>query len=202
MYFCGIPILLWFYNMADKKYKIGMYGGKFLPLHLGHKYCIETAMEECELVHVILFFGGADEEKILKENFGIRYLSLDERKEQLLKLYYQLKSSSTNYKYSYDGVKYIFQYKEPIKVYILDVSQCRLPNGEEDWDAETPLVRNIVGPELNAVYSSEPSYGEYFSRAYPEAEHRLVDVKRLHYPISATVIRNMTSEKDRKEWMI
>ena len=58
-----------------KKYKIGMYGGKFMPLHKGHNYCIETACEECEKVYVILFYGGADELRIL-ENNKEEYLSV------------------------------------------------------------------------------------------------------------------------------
>ena len=58
------------------------------------------------------------------------------------------------------------------------------------------------GKWKDAVYSSEESYGEYFSHAYPEAVHRLVDVKRIHYPISGTAIRNMESEEQRAEWMI
>ena len=51
-----------------KKYKIGMYGGKFMPLHKGHNYCIETAASESEKVYVILFYGGSDELKILENN--------------------------------------------------------------------------------------------------------------------------------------
>ena len=53
-----------------------------------------------------------------------------------------------------------------------------------------------------AVYSSELSYGEYFSHAYPEAVHRLVDVKRIHYPISGTMIRNMDNREERDLWTI
>ena len=68
--------------------------------------------------------------------------------------------------------------------------------------AETPLVREVVGNELNAVYSSEPSYEEYFNRAYPEAIHRIVDYKRKKYPISGTKIRNMTNIKEREKWII
>ena len=37
------------------------------------------------------------------------------------------------------------------KVFI-DVTNCKLEDGTEDWDAETPLVRNALGPVLNAVY--------------------------------------------------
>ena len=66
-----------------KKYEIGMYGGKFLPLHKGHNYCIEVASRECSKVYVILFFGGADEERILKNN-NESYLSIEERKKHVI----------------------------------------------------------------------------------------------------------------------
>ena len=163
-----------------KKYKIGMYGGKFMPLHKGHNYCIDFASRECEKVYAILFFGGSDEMKILEDNKEA-YLTVEERTKHL-----------NNICKNYDNV-------EPV---LIDVSKCRYPNGEEDWDAETPLVRDVVGPELNAVYSSEPSYGPYFERAYPEAVHRVVDYRRIHYPISGTKIRNMNDLKERDLWII
>lgn len=162
------------------KYKIGMYGGKFMPFHKGHRYCVETASNECEKVYVILFYGGADEIEILKNN-NSNYLSVEVRKQKVIEL-------TSNY-------------PNAIPIFI-DVTNCRLDNGKEDWDAETPLVRNVVGDTLNAVYSSEESYGDYFSRAYPEAVHRLVDVKRKHYPISGTMIRNMKRKEEREEWMV
>ena len=49
----------------NRKYHIGMHGGKFLPFHLGHRYCVEYAAAECDIVHVILLYGGKDEEDIL-----------------------------------------------------------------------------------------------------------------------------------------
>lgn len=163
-----------------KKYKIGMYGGKFLPLHKGHNYCIEVACKECEKVYVILFYGGSDEDKIL-ENHKEEYLSVIKRTEHMLNI--------------------CKNYENAIPI-LIDVSKCRLEDGEEDWDAETPLVRNVVGNELNAVYSSEPSYEPYFNRAYPEAVHRIVDYKRIKYPISGTEIRNMKEERERELWII
>ena len=50
-----------------KKYRAGMYGGKFMPMHKGHEFCVQTAAKECETVYVILFYGGAEEEEILKK---------------------------------------------------------------------------------------------------------------------------------------
>ncbi len=157
-----------------------MYGGKFLPLHKGHNYCIETASKECEIVYVILFYGGSDELKVLRKNKS-KYLSVEDRKEHVINI--------------------CNEYDNAIPTFI-DVTNCKKDNGEEDWDMETPLVREVVGDELNAVYSSEPSYGEYFSRAYPEAIHRIVDYKRKKYPISGTDIRNMKSRGMRKKWLI
>ena len=151
-----------------------------MPFHKGHRYCVETAASECEKVYVILFYGGNDEIEILKKNHS-KYLSVDERKKKVI----ELASKYPN--------------AEPV---FIDVTNCKLPDGTEDWDAETPLVRNVVGPKLDAVYSSEEHYGEYFSRAYPEATHRLVDVKRKHYPISGTMIRNMKRKEEREQWMV
>lgn len=169
-----------------KKYKIGMYGGKFMPLHKGHKYCLEVAAKECEKVFAILFYGGNDEIEILK-NDSSPYLDLEKRKEQLIIL-----CSDINKRLKRNVCIPIF----------IDVSSCKYEDGSEDWDAETPLVRNVLGDELNAVYSSEISYGIYFKRAYPEAVHRLVDPPRVTYPISGTKIRNFKKKEEKELWMV
>ena len=121
-----------------------------------------------------------DEEEILQNNKE-DYLSVKAREKHLI-----------NLSNKYENVLPVF----------IDVSTCRLESGEEDWDAETPLVREVVGKRLDAVYSSEPSYEEYFKRAYPEAIHRIADEKRKNVPISGTMIREMNQEKERKKWIV
>lgn len=147
------------------RYRIGMYGGKFIPFHRGHRYCLATATKECDRVYCIMFTNGSDESEI--------ELTPSQR----------VIRTSTFY-------SNVSRFENAIPV-IIDVSGCRYADGSEDWDMETPLVRDVVGDRLDAVYSSERSYGKYFERAYPEAEHRLVDPQRIHNPISGTLIRSV-----------
>lgn len=166
-----------------KPYKIGMYGGKFMPLHKGHYHCLEVAAEECETVYFICFINGIQEQSIIAKENKEEY-SLRSRLIQMYRAAEMLKNKCSN-----------------ILVRIIDVAGCITPEGTEDWEAETPLVRTVCGPQIDAVYGSEESYGKYFKEAYPEAEYRLVDKDRVVEPISATMIRNMKDE-EKKKWII
>jgi len=158
---------------------IGFYGGKFLPMHKGHLYCIDTAAKQCDHVVVIMFINGDDELKVISTNHD-EELTVPARTEQ---------------------VKRVCSLYSNVEFHIVDVAECKLPDGSEDWDAETPLVRQYV-PKMDFVYSSEPHYGVYFSRAYPEATHIIVDAERKTYPISSTMIRAMKILEEKKEWMV
>ena len=164
--------------MTGKKYKVGMYGGKFMPMHKGHLHCLEVASDMCEYVYLVMFVGGKQEEEILA-NDTREFLSYEERVDQLHR------------------VAYMFDNVFPV---VLDISDCRFENGEEDWDAETPIVLWELG-HFDAVFGSEPSYADYFKRAYPWADYILVDPERKEVPISSTAVRNM-GEEERKEWII
>lgn len=158
---------------------VGFFGGKFLPMHKGHLYCIDTAAGQCDHVVVIMFINGDDELNVLKNNHD-KILDVSFRTEQ---------------------VKRVCALYENVEFRIIDAMDLKKPDGSEDWDTETPLVREYV-PKMDFVYSSEPSYGEYFSRAYPEATHVIVDAKRKTYPISSTMIRAMKELEDQKLWMV
>ena len=158
---------------------VGFYGGKFMQMHKGHLYCIDVAAQQCDKVVVIMFVNGDDELKILS-TMDDEMLELKNRKNQLER---------------------ICRLYPNVECHIIDVLDLKKPDGTEDWDAETPLVREYV-PHMDYVYSSEPKYGEYFSRAYPEAQHIIVDAERKTYPISSTMIRAMKEMEDRKLWMV
>lgn len=158
------------------KFNVGFYGGKFLPLHKGHEYCIKVAASECSELYVVMFYGGPDEDMIVKD----AYLSVKSRMAQLNKVC--------------DNYSNVF----PLFV---DASNLRLSDGGEDWNAEAGIVKKSIGKEIDVVYSSEISYDDYFKKLYPKSVHRIIDSERKVVPISGTLIRNMESE-EKKKWMI
>ena len=101
----------------------------------------------------------------------------------------------------FDCLKEVCRYYDNVIPIIIDVSKCRNLDWTEDWDAETPLVRKYI-KNMAYVYSSEESYWEYFARAYPEAQHHIVDAKRVKYPISGTLIRVMETLEEKQKWMV
>lgn len=162
-----------------RKYAAGMYGGKFMPMHKGHLHCLEVAAELCDVVYLVLVVGGADEDRIHAEDRR-EFLSVESRSRQIEK------------------AAALFDNVIPV---VMDVSDCRDANGEEDWDMETPIMLSLTG-HFTAVFGSEPGYKPYFNRAYPWAEYIIVDPERSDVPISATKIRKMKSEEEINRWIV
>lgn len=50
-----------------KKYKLGMYLGRFQPFHNGHKYIVEWMLEECE--RVVIVIGSSDKKGTVQNPF-------------------------------------------------------------------------------------------------------------------------------------
>lgn len=102
----------------------GFYGGKFLPMHKGHLYCIDTAANQCDHVVVIMFINGDDELKVLEKS---------DPNDTTLKVEFRA-----------DQVRKVCSLYQNVEFHIVDVKDLKLPDGSEDWDAETPLVRQYV----------------------------------------------------------
>jgi HTH-type transcriptional repressor of NAD biosynthesis genes len=117
----------------EKKYKNGLVLGKFAPFHLGHKYLIDTAIENCENVHVIISHNKT--QNIPGE---VRY--------QGLKKTYQNNPNVTVYQFDDTGL--------PQHDYECDTL-------EEFYSYWVPQIYNLVD-ELDVVFTSE-DYGDGFA---------------------------------------
>lgn len=154
-----------------------------MPFHKGHLHCTEVAASECDTLYLILFVGGHGEEA-LREDFGHEmdsgYLSWAAREEQIARAAQMFKN---------------------VVPCVIDVSDCKNTDGSQNWDMETQRVIEICGGIPDAVYSSELSDTDYYTRAYPHCDIRCVDSDRTSVPISATMIRGM-NEDERMQWVI
>lgn len=171
-------------RIMNKRFAKGFYGGKFLPFHKGHAYCIDRAAEMCDELYVILFYGGDDEKEAIKE------LSKDSDSQ-----WYSVEARTAD-------VERFCTCKSNTHFDRIDCRKMKKEAQEKGIsvrDAETPHVLSITGG-FDAVFSSEPLYSEYFERAYPFAEHVLIDVPRVNVPISGTKIRKM-KRSEGKTWL-
>ena len=166
-------------------FKVGMYGGKFCPLHEGHYSVIERALSECDGLIVVLFINGEDEAKFERRWFT----------EPAFR-YYQLCKARERYQKEH-GLKET----PPMNIVIVDSSKF-MKDGEEDWYREADWINGQCW-FIDAMYSSEPEYDAFFKRAYPEATHVLVDPERKTVPISATKLREMGDfSEELIRWMV
>ena len=158
---------------------VGYFGGKFMPMHKGHLHCLNVAASECDLVYLVLFIGGPQEQHIITEMH-----------EEWLTPTYRIRQI----------IRAAQMHKNVVPVTV-DISSTVRPDGTEDWSMQTPLVRKQLLLPVTYIYGSETLYVPYYKANFPEAEVRLVDPERNSVPISATKLRSM-SEQERKEWMV
>lgn len=146
------------------KRKIGMYGGKFLPVHLGHVNAMVMASTIVDELHVIVSYD-VEYEKQLFEGTGMSPISPVQR----LRWWSEITADLDH-------------------VYVHSVEE-KQTDQFEDWMAGAQAIQRAVGKEIDTVFSSEHSYNEYFNELYPDAEHVVLDHDRELFDISAKEIR-------------
>ncbi len=152
--------------------KVGMYGGKFLPIHMGHVYMMIRASTMVDELHVIVSYDEEYEMKLFKEG-GISPIPHTVR----LRWWTQLT-------------------KDMPHVYVHAIYEQQTGNFS-DWVKGADKIKKAVQKEIDVVFSSEYSYTEFFNQLYPTAKHVIIDADRTTYDISATKLR---TEGAMKHW--
>lgn len=145
---------------------VGFIGGKFLPLHTGHVYAIMQGACRCDEFYVILSHNEERDRKIC-ENSKCGYVDAKTRLRWLSALVKDM-----------ENVK-VISLEDP---YTTDESY--------NWNLEAERIREVIGKEVDYIFSSEHSYTKLFKECHPKAKHIVLDANREKYPISATKIRN------------
>jgi HTH-type transcriptional regulator, transcriptional repressor of NAD biosynthesis genes len=145
--------------------KVGMFGGKFLPVHMGHVHAMIRASTMVDELHVMVSYDTEYERNVYFKNAAIAHISYDIR----LRWWTQLTKNLPH-----------------VHVHVFEEKQT---GDFHDWVKGSMEIKRIVGKPIDVIFSSEHSYTEYFDKLYPDAKHIVIDAERSTYNISATQLR-------------
>ncbi|MCM3081707.1 multifunctional transcriptional regulator/nicotinamide-nucleotide adenylyltransferase/ribosylnicotinamide kinase NadR [Brevibacillus invocatus] len=154
---------------------VGMYGGKFLPCpHMGHVYAMIRASTMVDELHVVVAFDEEHEKKLCADGL-IPHIPVRVR----LRWWTQLT-------------------KDMPHVHVHAVYEQQTGH-ISDWQRGAEGIKAAIGKPIDTVFSSEHGYTDIFRDLYPEAQHVVIDAKRVAYPISGTMLR---TEGVMKHWQM
>lgn len=161
-------------------FDIGFYGGKMLPVHLGHIFCIEQAALQCHQLHVILFHSSETEKSLVAYSSLHKKILSPEIREFVL--------------------RETFKREKKIFIHSINAQQCVSSEDilKKKKFSDVEFVSKILKKNPNAIFSSEPSYSNFFSQLYPHAQQIIIDAERKNFPISGTLLRNLSFKEAKK----
>lgn len=142
---------------------VGMYGGKFLPFHLGHAYMVDVCSKKVDKLYVVLSSSEKRDKEICKRD-GVKYMPAEVRMSWI-----------GEYVSGMDGVE-VINIKD-------DWS-----DEDYDWWKGAEMIVDAIPEKITHIFSSEPDYDKFFRNFY-DAEHIVIDAARKIVSISATTIR-------------
>lgn len=148
---------------------IGFYGGKFLPMHIGHIYSILYSASKCDELHVFLFTNSFNEEKYIEESKFPKELLTSEIRELIL--------------------KYEFENHNNIITHVIDCKKEFVNLNNNGWDYNSSAVIDKAKCLPNIIFSSESEQEKHFKIIYPFAKFELIDQYRSMFNISSSKIR-------------
>lgn len=144
--------------------KVGMYGGKFFPIHMGHVAMMIQASTMVDELHLIVSYDPVYEAELC-EGAKIKPIPHEVRTRWWKQLTKDMPHVHVHAVYEKQSNRFV------------------------DWARGTQGIEKAVGKHIDVVFSSEESYGKFFRVLYPRAKHAVLDPDRSMYNISATKIR-------------
>ena len=159
---------------------VGVFGGKFLPLHSGHVYAILSAARMCRELHLFLFYNTPGENEKIGDSLFPKYLLFPSVREDILKNEFK-------------------EYKN-IKIHSVDCVQFFDPSNDSPsesdlWNYRSNIIREMISCNPDIIFSSEKDYVKNFEKAYPSSRVVLLDPARETMHISGTMIRQYGAMK-------
>lgn len=152
-----------------KKYRCGLYIGRFQPIHIGHESIIRKMLKECNIV--IVAIGSAQEHNTPRNPFN----------------FYERKDLITN----------IF-YREVIsgQLIIIPLKDRENPSNDASWgDYVFDKVKWFTNEKPDVVYEGEETERNNW---YDNLGVKVVKVPRTNIPVSATELREALEDSSDK----
>ena len=152
-------------DSSKKKYKCGLYIGRFQPIHIGHEAIIRQMLDECE--QVIIAVGSAQESGTMKNPF-----SFEQRADLILNIFYQ---------YALSG-----------RMSVIPIRDRYQPANDASWgDYLFQNVWDITHTVPDVVYEGEENER---STWYDNLDVEIVKVPRNKIRVSATELREALAD--------
>lgn len=154
----------------EKQYGNGLVLGKFMPFHLGHKYLIDKALEQCN--HLTVLVCSLTSEPI---NGDLRYTWVKDS-------------------YADNNNVTVLHVTKNVPLRLSDLSTDFSADGDEFfWSVWIDIIKDCC-PNVDVLFTSE-EYGtelveKYNETTYFKINHELVDLGREAYPISGSILRH------------
>lgn len=145
--------------------RVGFFGGKFLPLHMGHVFAITEAACMVDELYIVLSYSHLRDRNLCEQG-NIPFIPFSVRLQWITTLT-----------------------KDMVNVKVIAVEDSADSDESYNWEKGAADIKKVIGKPINVIFSSEPSYDYIFKELYPEAEHIIIDSLRSNYPISGTKIR-------------
>ena len=154
----------------EKKYKYGLYIGRFQPIHIGHESIIRKMLDECE--QIIIAIGSAQENGTERNPF-----TFEQRADLILNIFYQ---------YALAG-----------RLSIIAINDRENPSNDASWgDYLFRNVYNMTGVIPDAIYEGEE---EERNTWYDNWRVNIEKVSRTDIPVSATRLREAIKNEEYTE---
>ena len=146
------------------RYKVGMYGGSFDPLHIGHIHDMIKAASVCEELYVVISWCSGREHT----------------------------SKELRYRWILNALKHLPNVKI-LLIEDQAVSKEEY-NTDHYWEKGACDIKRAIGKRIDAVFCGDDYYGTNRFESLYTPESEVIYFERKEVPISSTEIREWASE--------
>ena len=169
-----------------KKETIGMFGGKFLIVHKGHVHAMHKAAAMVDKLYLIVTYNVMFEREVYFHKSKIAPIAVEQR----LRWWHEITKELDNvHVYAIEETNINKNADTHIDADTNAYAHAHT-KVEPDWESCADSIKTLIGKPIDFIFSSEPSYSDYFDDLYPKAKHIIIDADRQLYPISASQLRH------------